>query len=345
MGRIVRAEAQQQSSAAVRTARWNGALSLGGEDIECYVLDDGTRVIGLTSAIRSTAGDDKGNIAKIAGVLGLRGHLDFDAMAEAFVEFAIPGFTLQNGKGMTTEWFERLLTAYVDAALDPDVVLTPKQRLTARRCQTLQRGLIRTGLDALVDEATGYQNVRADDALQFKLRAFIAEEFRGWEKTFPDDLWNEFGRLSGWADPLRNRPQWWGKLVVWLIYDTLDEDVAIYLRQNRPPPGTCWHQRLTEDFGVRALTRRCDQVIGIAKTCVDMDDLREKVALHYGTKVHQLTFTEMLNAPRMKPLYARHASIDRKDRLLPRSGDVAEVVMFPGFEVLQPSVKPQLQLP
>lgn len=67
----------------------------------------------------------------------------------------IPGFTLQNAKGMTTEWFERMLTAYVDAALDPDVTLTPKQRETARRCQILQRGLIRTGLDALVDERCG----------------------------------------------------------------------------------------------------------------------------------------------------------------------------------------------
>jgi hypothetical protein len=43
--------------------------------------------------------------------------------------------------------------------------------------------------------ATGYQFERADDALQIKLRAFIAEELRAWEKAFPDELWAEFGRL------------------------------------------------------------------------------------------------------------------------------------------------------
>ena len=284
-----------------RVARWQGSLSLGGEAIDCYVLDDQTRVISLSSAIRSTEGGDAGgNISKVAGVMGLRNHLDYEAMVAGLVEFEIPGLP-RNGKGMATEWFERMLTAYVDAALDPDVVLTPKQRETARRCQVLQRGLIRTGLDALVDEATGYQRMRADDALQFKLKAFIADELRGWEKTFPDALWYEFGRLSGWNDPLKNRPQWWGKLVIWLIYDTLDPDVAFYLKNNRPPAGTRWHQQLTENVGVRALVSRCYEVVGLAKECFDLADLRDKVAKHYGTKPFQLGFLDALRADKVKP--------------------------------------------
>lgn len=296
-----------RGSGDMRIARWVGSLALGGEEIECYVLDDGTRVIGMSSAIRATAGDlQTGNIAKVANIVGLRTHLDFDVMEKSFVDFEIPGFSLNNGRGMTTEWFERLLTAYVDAALNPDVQLTARQRETARRCQILQRGLIRTGLDALVDEATGYQGVRAADALQFKLTAFIAEELRDWEKTFPDALWEEFGRLTGWKDPLRNRPLFWGKYVIWLIYDTLDSDVAKYLRQNRPPPNVRWHQQLTDNVGIRALVSRIYEVIGIAKTCQTLEDLRDKVALHYGTKPLQLTFAEMANAPRMKPAVRRH---------------------------------------
>ncbi len=291
--------AANQSSVA-RVARWQGSVSLGGEGIECYVLDDQTRVISLTSAIRSMEGGAaKGNLAMVAGVAGVRQHLDYDALVSSLVEFEIPGSALRNGKGMTTEWFERALTAYVDAALDPDVVLTPKQRETARRCQILQRGLIRTGLDALVDEATGYQRVREDDALQFKLKAFIADELRGWEKTFPDALWLEFGRLSNWSDPLKNRPQWWGKLVIWLIYDTLDPDVAAYLKDNRPPAHVRWHQQLTDNVGVRALVSRCYEVIGLAKECVDLADLRDKVAKHYGTSPFQLGFLDEMRAPKV----------------------------------------------
>jgi len=37
-------------------------------------------------------------------------------------------------------------------------------------------------------EATGYQYERKEDELQVKLRLYIAEELRAWEKTFPDEL-------------------------------------------------------------------------------------------------------------------------------------------------------------
>jgi hypothetical protein len=69
------------------------------------------------------------------------------------------------------------------------------------------------GLIALIDEATGYQYERAEDALQVKLRAFIADELRAWQKTFPDELWEEFGRLTNWKGALHTRPKWWGNLV------------------------------------------------------------------------------------------------------------------------------------
>ena len=128
-------------------------------------------------------------------------------------------------------------------ALYEGASLTERQREIAIRCAILTAALTRTGLDALVDEATGYQYERAEDALQRKLRAFSADEFRAWEKTFPDELWEEFGRLTNWATPLRERPKWWGKLVTELIYDTMDEDVAEYLKENKPSPGVRWHRQ------------------------------------------------------------------------------------------------------
>ena len=53
----------------------------------------------------------------------------------------------------------------------------------------------KVGLIALIDEATGYQYERETDALQIKLRTFIAAELREWEKTFPDELWEDLGAL------------------------------------------------------------------------------------------------------------------------------------------------------
>ena len=147
------------------------------------------------------------------------------------------------------------------------------------------------GLIALIDEATGYQYERAADALEVKLKAFVADELRAWEKTFPDELWAQFGRLTNWKGSLHRRPKWWGQLVMELIYHALDPDVAKYLKDNKPKPygGRNYHQWMTEDVGLRNLIPHIHQVIGIARTCSDIKELKEKVAEQYGREPVQLT--------------------------------------------------------
>jgi hypothetical protein len=261
-------------------AKWRGNIDLGGDKLDVYVLDNGDRVIALRSAVKSIADADSGDIAKFIGVSSLRPFINNELILEELREFAIPG-TQFLGRGMTTEHFELICRGYVQA-LYQRAPLTDRQRDIAVKCAVLTSGLTRTGLDALIDEATGYQYERDEDALQVKLRAFIAEELRAWEKTFPDELWEEFGRLTNWKGALTSRPKYWGKLVIELIYDTLDADVAKYLRENRPPPSVRWHQNLTENYGARQLVSRCYEVVGLAKSCETMGELRKKVAHHYG---------------------------------------------------------------
>ena len=201
-------------------AKWRGKIDLGGDELDVYVLNTGDRVISLRSAIKSMSGADTGSLASYVGVSALKPFIDSDLVLAELLEFSIPG-TQFTGRGMTTEHFELICRAYVQA-LYKRAALTDRQREIAIKCAVLTAGLTRTGIDALIDEATGYQYERAEDALQVKLRAFISEELRAWEKTFPDELWEEFGRLTGWATPLKSRPKWWGKLVTELIYSTLD---------------------------------------------------------------------------------------------------------------------------
>lgn len=271
-------------------AKWKGKIELAGTELDCYVLDNQQRVISLSATVKAIAEADSGDLVKFIGVSSLVNFINKEVILDGLIDFSIPG-TQFKGKGLTTEHFELICRGYVQALYeDKDgSKLTPRQREIAIKCAVLTSGLTRTGLDALVDEATGYQYERAEDALQIKLRAFIAEELRAWEKTFPDELWEEFGRLTNWSTPLKNRPKWWGKLVIELIYDTLDPDVAIYLKDNRPPEGVHWHRQLSEDLGVRQLVSRCYEVIGMAKTCNNIHELRQKVSEHYGKKKLQLT--------------------------------------------------------
>lgn len=261
-------------------AKWRGKIDLGGDELDVYVLDTGDRVISSRSAVRSIADADSGDLAKFIGVSSLKPFINNDLILAEMREFAIPG-TQFTGRGMTTEHFELICRGYVQALYEK-APLTERQREIAIKCAVLTAGLTRTGLDALIDEATGYQYEREEDALQVKLRAFIAEELRAWEKTFPDELWEEFGRLTHWKGPLTSRPKYWGKLVIELIYDTLDPDVAEYLRENRPAPGIRWHQNLTENYGAKKLVSRCYEIVGLAKSCHSIPELKQKVGHHYG---------------------------------------------------------------
>ena len=61
----------------------------------------------------------------------------------------------------------------------------------------LMRGLAHIGIIALVDEATGYQEVRDREALQALLDRYLRKELAAWAKKFPDDFYKEIFRLRG----------------------------------------------------------------------------------------------------------------------------------------------------
>lgn len=269
-------------------AKYAGDLLLGDATVDCYVLDTKDRVISLGATVKALAEKSGGNLGEYIGVQSLKPFIDKDLILGETVEFSLPG-TQMKGRGILAERFLDICRAYV-AALSAGALTTDRQREIAIRCSILLASCAKVGLIALIDEATGYQYERETDALQVKVRAFVAEELRAWEKTFPDELWEEFGRLTNWQGPLHHRPKWWGKMVMELIYDALDPDVADYLKHNKPPPRhqQNYHQWLTENFGLKALVTHIHQVLGIAKTCSTMPELREKVAHYYKKDPMQL---------------------------------------------------------
>jgi P63C domain len=286
--------------AAMPVARWRGMLNIVGLEVPCYVLDTGQKIIGRTSATELLTGIKGGGaLEKYIAVKALDPFINKDLVLERFVPFRLVEVEgLEKAvKGLPADLMIEVCQGFVAAlqsTFDPNSShpkLTERQVQMAIKASIFLSACAKVGLEALIDEATGYQYERAEDALQVKLRAFIADELRAWEKTFPDELWSEFGRLTGWQGNLRSRPKWWGKLVIELIYDTLDPDVAEYLKNNKPAPGVRWHRQLTENIGVRALVSRCYEVIGMAKECRDMRELRDKFARHYGREVVQFSLS------------------------------------------------------
>ena len=283
-------ERDTQPSLPSPFAKHPGLLELGEAKIDCYVLDTGDRVISMRATVEALTGTEHGKLHSYLKINALEDLIDVEQVLKGTVEFYLPGTGVPMiARGLKAETLLNICNAYVEA-MERGLLTTGRQREIATKSSMLIRACAKTGLIALIDEATGYQYERAEDALQIKLRAFIADEMRDWEKTFPDALWEELGRLTGWSDPLHHRPRWWGKLVMELIYDALDPDIAQHLRENKPTPrgDKKYHRWMTENYGLPKLIEHINQVIGVAKTCDDLQELRDEVALHYGREPVQL---------------------------------------------------------
>jgi len=196
------------------------------------------------------------------GVAPLRPFINLEAVAEGLVAFRLPEVEglEKNVRGVPSDLLIEICRGFVQA-LEAHVVdpinhkLTPRQRDMCMKASMILAACAKIGLDALIDEATGFQYDREHDALQVKLKAYLEEEMRAWEKTFPDELWVEFGRLTKWKGTVTHRPKNWGKLVNELVYGYLDKDVAQWLREHAPAPrhGRNYHQWLSAQYGLKRL--------------------------------------------------------------------------------------------
>lgn len=270
-------------------ARWPGVLAVHDDELPCYVLDDGRRAITRTGALNFlTGGKGGGNLESYLRVKVLEPFLPPD-LEEQFVDITIPQVVNKNVQAMSASAFIDICRAYARAR-DTGAPLTESQTVIAIRASILLAAFAKTGIEAAIDEATGYQYERASDALQTKLKLFLEEEMRPWEKTFPDELWIQFGRLTRWRGPIHERPKYWGKLVMELVYEYLDPDVADWLKNHAPEPrhGRNYHQWLSGQYGLRKLMEHIWMLIGLASACHDMAELRERMAEKFGREGVQL---------------------------------------------------------
>jgi len=127
---------------------------------------------------------------------------------------------------------------------------------------------------------------------------------------------HDWGVLHRLLDPGDQRPKYWGKLVMELVYDYLDKDVADWLRDNAPKPrhGQNYHQWLSGQYGLKRLTEHLWMLIGMAAACQTMSELKQKMAERFGRQ--QVQFTLFMTPPTAtRAIAARAASIDSNEAL------------------------------
>ncbi|NNC10714.1 hypothetical protein HII28_02275 [Planctomonas sp. JC2975] len=264
-------------------------LIIGDIEIECYVLDDGTRVITQGALLRAlgrhtrAAGTDADDVdPQLPPILQGKAIRPYTAGIgeEAHpVAFRLPQGSRANG--YRAELLPKICEVYLAARSDRK--LPANQQRIATQAEILIRGLATVGIIALVDEATGYQEIRTKDALSRILQAFVAKELQPWVKTFPADFYKEMFRLRGLPyDPASvQRPQYFGNLTNDIVYDRLAPAVRDELKREQAKSAKTGRmfQYLTTDIGYPKLREHLGSVVTLMKLSSNYAEFKAKLDL------------------------------------------------------------------
>jgi hypothetical protein len=182
--------------------------------------------------------------------------------------------------GIPAEIIPKVCEVWIDA--DRANVLGKTQMLVAAKADSLLRGLAYVGIIALVDEATGYQRDRADEALQAILQQYLCSKLAVWVKTFPDEFYKEIYRLRRWAwrGMSTNRYSVVGKYTVDLVYRRLTPGLLKELEKRNPKQNgrrrSRYPQWLTEDIGNPALKQHLFALIALMRSSDTWQDFYER---------------------------------------------------------------------
>ena len=223
-----------------------GYMKIGEVEIECAVLGDETRVIsdrGVTKAMGGKRGGSHWKRMKEEGAIALPPYISANNLRPFIPHDLI--YILTNpiqykgtksratGNGLLATAFPKVLKVW-EKAYEAGA-LKPQQEHIAEQAIRLLDGLGEVAIVALIDEATGYQEIREAEALQKLLSAYVLPEHQPYVSSVPKEFTDEIYRVYGWERRADNRgPRYAGKLIRKLIYEQLPEPVLPALDEKNP---------------------------------------------------------------------------------------------------------------
>jgi hypothetical protein len=257
-------------------------LKIGDSEIPCYVLEDDKRVLvlgGMLQALDMSQGtaDKRGEGNRLTKFINTKAIREF--IDEVSAKAISNPILFRTTTGSDAYGYEATILADIcDAVLEArkNGKLHYQQEHIAEKCEMLVRGFARVGIIALVDEATGFQDYRARQALEKILEKFLLDELAKWAKRFPDDFYKELFRLRGWEYKLGSvkRPSVVGTLTNDIVYSRIAPGILdeLKIRTPRDDQGRAkvhYHRWLTEDIGHPKLQEHLSAVIALMKASAD----------------------------------------------------------------------------
>ncbi len=281
-------EEEQSGIVIPRARKFVGKLDLGGYQITCAVLDNGKRVLverSMANALgskgsgaywaRKRKDGKKALLPSYVSPLYLKDYVSDELKKK--LEQPIR-YINQNGR----------LTTGVDATVLPEIcdvwitaredgALNNEQVKTAERAYALMKGFATVGIIALVDEVTGYQEIRDRIALQEILDKYLLDYEAEWAKRFPDEFYRQIFKLKKWPyNPSSvRRPSIIGTMTNDVVYSRLAPGILNELKARTPKDEKGrrkfrYHQLFTEDIGHPKLQEHLSNVITLMKASTNM---------------------------------------------------------------------------
>lgn len=265
-------------------------------DIDCYVLEDGQRVLSWRGASRATGfaeGSGSRMIRMLKETQAIQQYLS-PALQEIIIKHdkhQLDRFKGKvDGKPVHGDIFPAdLLVDVADAfhkARINNELRIQKHIEFADNLYTIMKVFSKVGIIALVDEVTGYQKIRSERELQEKAKLYIAEEFRVWQKMFPEVFFKEVSRLYSWDynPDSTQRPLAMANFINHYVYSHFPKEAMKQIRSERG-----WrknHQGLSEEVGIPQLNAIIQQILTLAQISDNIDEFKTFYEKKYNKVEH-----------------------------------------------------------
>jgi hypothetical protein len=249
-------------------------LRLAGLITPCYILEDKRRVLsqrGMIELLGMSKGGSKGvgtdksssgdRLALFMGQERLKPFVskELSAGIDDPIKF-VPPSRSKMAYGYDATLLVEICKAVVSAWRSG--ALRKQQEHIAQRCLDLTLAYATSGIIALIDEATGYQEQRPSRELEAYANLFISKQPRDWRKEFDAEFYEPLCKMLGIPYDKKKGPPQNPRLrdaTSRLIYCRLAPGIktALLAANPRKKNGNRQHkhhQYLTEDVGVKRLT-------------------------------------------------------------------------------------------
>lgn len=235
------------------------ALQFGGIDMPCYVLNNNMRVFSGRGIQKALGYESKSG-------QWWKSFLNTDGLSAYFYagDNSIAD-QLQNpikfrrnnagGSQSATNGYEAtLLIDICSAIIDANRAGDYNNPIIVGNADILIRAVAKTGIIALVDEATGYDKAkeRSKNELRTWMAKYINEEADKWVKMFPDQFFEDIYKMRGWSWDCK--PRYIGKIINDIVYERIAPFIFEELKKKNPKLEKGYrrykfHQFLTSEEG------------------------------------------------------------------------------------------------